>query len=126
MPYVFVGKPAIFKGKSLFHLLANLKNFGVGRIVYRTTDYIDYPEGPNFYRILHAQPLMDPETRLGNVVVEKVSNGLRRREPVVISDQVHKTDFRLVPKDEEETFCKWDKVVDYDPELHAPRYSVKL
>ena len=53
---------------------------------------------------------MDPETLHGRVVAERVFRGLRQREPVVLSSVAHKPDFRLVPKDEEEAFCQWDKV----------------
>ncbi|CAB4056948.1 unnamed protein product [Lepeophtheirus salmonis] len=33
------GLPSLYGGKPLFRILNNLKNFGIGRIVYKTTDY---------------------------------------------------------------------------------------
>ena len=125
MPVVRIGEPTIYKGKALFKILANLRDFGRGRIVYRTSDYHHYPETIHFMRILHAQPLMDENTLEGNVVVERVFKSLRQREPAVISSIVHKPDFRLVPKDEEARFCQWDKVRDYDAAVDAekrPKY----
>ncbi len=75
----------------------------------------------HFMRILQAQPLMDDNTIEGNVVVERVFQSLRLRHPQVISEIVHKPDFRLVPKDEEEAFCQWSKIRDYDPAVDADR-----
>lgn len=121
MPYVYIGRPATYHGRPLFKLLANLKDFGRGRIVYRTSDYLRYPGKINFCRVLLAQPLMDAATEDGNVVVEKVENSLRQRQPVNISKQVRKPDFRLVPKDEEEAFCQWDKIRDYDAAVDGER-----
>ena len=121
MPVVRIGEPTIFKGKALFKILANLRDFGRGRIIYRTSDYHHYPDKIHFMRILHAQPLMDENTLEGNVVVERVFRSLRQREPAVISSIVHKPDFRLVPKDEEAKFCQWDKVRDYDPAADAEK-----
>ena len=35
MPYKYFGRTISFKGKSLWEIIGNLKDFGVGRIVYR-------------------------------------------------------------------------------------------
>ena len=120
MPYLYFGKTSLYKGRPLFKLLCKLKDHGRGRIVYRTIDHYDHPGEISFYRILQAQPLMDSETLHGRVVAERVHRGLRRKEPVVLSSVAHKPDFRLVPRDEEEAFCQWDKVRDYDRERDAP------
>jgi len=87
------------------------------------------------FKILLAQPEMDDKFEEGRVVVEKVFRGLRKTEPVNLSTnlglvtswaglyliyfflsqgfQLGDPDFRLVPKDEEEKFCRWDQVQDY-------------
>ena len=73
--YKYFGFPAKYHGKPLFHILSNLKNFGVGRIITRSSyETEDKPTvgGPSFYRILWVQPLMDQESLLGSVVAEKV------------------------------------------------------
>ena len=74
--YKYFGHPAKYHGKPLFHILSNLKNFGVGRIItrssYETEDKQVDIAGPSFYRILWVQPLMDQESLLGSVVAEKV------------------------------------------------------
>lgn len=63
---------------------------------------------------------MDPETLHGRVVAERVLRGRRLPQPEVLSAAAHLPDFRLVPREEEESFCQWDKVKDYDPAVDAP------
>lgn len=75
----------------------------------------------SWIRILLAQPEMDEKTLEGRVVAERVYRGLRRKEPVVLSDIAHKPDFRLVPKDEEADFCQWNKIRDFDLARDAER-----
>ncbi len=114
MPYLYFGKTSLYKGRPLFKLLCRLKDFGRGRIVYRTIDQYDHPGEVSFYRILLAQPQMDSDTLHGRVVAERVYKGRRMKEPEVLSAVAHKPDFRLVPKDEEDSFCQWDKILDYE------------
>lgn len=59
MPYVYIGKTTYFKGKSLWEILGNLKNFGVGRIVVRSR-FENYPE-PSYFRIKKVIPEANPE-----------------------------------------------------------------
>ena len=123
MPYVYIGHPSVYHGKRLFNILCQLKRFGQGRIVYRTTEQ-DHLE-PSFYRILLAQPEMDNKMHHGRVVAERVYQGRRRLEPFNLSEEAKFPDFNLVPKEEEETFCRWDRVKDFlwerDAEL-KPKY----
>ena len=119
MPLTQVGLDAVHHGKKLFPLLCNLKNFGKGRIIYSTLE--QQHSEPSFYRILLAQPEMDDEMQFGRVVAERVYRGKRFLEPFNMAGKQTKfPDYRLVPKDEEQEFCRWDEVVDYDPKLHAP------
>lgn len=52
-----VGRQAFFRGKSLFELCCNLKNFGANRIVYRNPkpDLIE----KSFYRLTRVEPDMN-------------------------------------------------------------------
>ena len=115
--YKYFGYPAQFHGKPLFHILSNLKNFGVGRIITRSSYETEDKQvaGPSFYRILWVQPLMDQESLLGSVVAEKVfeqsvipffccnmtvffqvRNGVKYTEPVNLQDLASVPDFKLV------------------------------
>lgn len=50
MPIKYIGKRTEFKGKSLWQILGNLKNYGVGRMVIRNKLQV-YPE-PSYMKIL--------------------------------------------------------------------------
>jgi len=122
MPITKVGLDAIHHGKKLFPLLCQLKNFGKGRIIYSTLEQ-QFPE-PSFYRILLAQPEMDDEMRYGRIVTERVYRGKRFTTPHNMSGkQTEFPDYRLVPKHQEDEFCRWAEIVDYDPQSHAPLRS---
>lgn len=112
--YKYFGAPAKYHGKPLFHILSNLKNFGRGRIISRAGFNDDKP---SFYRILFAQPLMDNKSEEGRAIVEKVLNGVRYTEPVDLSQIASLPDFILVAKRDETSFCKWDTLRDYSPEV---------
>lgn len=123
MPYVYIGHPSIYHGRKLFQILCQLKNYGQGRIVYRSTEQ-EHPE-PSFYKILLAQPEKDSKLQHGRVVAERVFRGLRRKEPFNLSEEAQYPDFKLVPKDEEDAFCKWDQIKDFVLERDAeakPKY----
>lgn len=59
MPYKYIGRTTDFRGKSLWEILGNLKNFGVGRILVRSR-YERYPE-PTFIKVLKVETLPQPE-----------------------------------------------------------------
>jgi len=117
--YKYFGKPALYHGKPLFHILSNLKNFGVGRIISRSSFEAEpsHNEKPSFYRILWVQPLMDDKSLEGRVVAERVRHGIRYTQPVQLQEVAPVPDFRLVAKDAEAEYCQWDKVRDFSAEL---------
>jgi hypothetical protein len=55
MPIKYVGRTTDFKGKTLWEIVGNLKNFGVGRIVARST-FERYPE-PSYLKICKVEAL---------------------------------------------------------------------
>lgn len=127
--YKYFGFPAKYHGKPLFHILSNLKNFGVGRIItrssYETEDKQLVAGGPSFYRVLWVQPLMDQESLLGSVVAEKVRNGVKYTEPVNLQDLASVPDFRLVSREDEAEFCQWEKIRDFSVDqdfVTEPKY----
>ena len=85
--------------------------------MYRTTEQ-DHPK-PSFYRILLAQPEMDSKLEKGRVVAERIQNGKRRLEPFNLSEEAQFPDFRLVAKEDEEHFCRWNEVEDFVHERDA-------
>ena len=111
MPYIYIGHPSVYHGKRLFKILCQLKKFGQNRIVYRSTEQI-HPE-PSFYRILLAQPEMDPKFELGRVVAERVFRGRKREEPFNLTEEAKYPDFKLVPLEQEDEFCRWNEVKNF-------------
>jgi len=125
--YKYFGQPAKYHGKPLFHILANLKDFGKGRIISRSIfeDELTHEKQPSFYRILWAQPLMDSNTVEGRVVAEKVRRGVRYTEPVDLASLAPIPDFKLVSKVDEDKFCQWDSLRDFSTEVDyvtEPKY----
>lgn len=59
MPYKYIGRTTDFRGKSLWEILGNLKNFGVGRILVRSR-FERYPE-PSYIKVLKVETLPQPE-----------------------------------------------------------------
>ena len=112
MPYVYIGHPSIYHGKRLFKILCQLKKMGQNRIVYRTTEQ-NHPE-PSFYRILLAQPEMDPNFELGRVVAERVFRGRKYLTPYNLTEEAKYPDFKLVSKEQEEEFCRWNEIKPFE------------
>lgn len=59
MPYKYIGKTTDFRGKSLWEIVGNLKNFGKGRIVVRSR-FERYSE-PSYLKILDVETFAEPE-----------------------------------------------------------------
>lgn len=69
MPTVkVIGRRTTFRGKSLFEILCNLKNFGKGRVVVRSLFEDRFPDEPSYYVITKAEPEMD---KVGNIKMSK-------------------------------------------------------
>ncbi|OQV19573.1 hypothetical protein BV898_06347 [Hypsibius exemplaris] len=97
MPIRIVGKPNQLRGKYLFEILRNLKDFGVGRTVVRSL-YERYPE-PTYFVVRTVQPGNDPEGQVGTMTATHVFRG-RNFGDVEVMDG-HFADWRLIPKEEE-------------------------
>ncbi|XP_056629710.1 uncharacterized protein LOC130440510 [Diorhabda sublineata] len=108
MPYKYIGRTTYFKGKSLWEIVGNLKNFGVGRIVVRS-NLEKYPE-KSYMKILKVETLPNPENpsmdnmRKVKVWVENTFRGRTFPEPILIEGISYKTDYRLIPKAEEQEY----------------------
>lgn len=58
MPFKYIGRTTDFKGKTLWGILGNLKNYGVGRLVFRHM-WQRYPE-PCYFKIIKVQAMAMP------------------------------------------------------------------
>jgi small subunit ribosomal protein S34 len=61
MPYKYIGRRTDFRGKTLWEIVGNLKNFGIGRIVVRSR-FERYQE-PSYLKIVKVEPLPCPEVQ---------------------------------------------------------------
>lgn len=102
---VYIGKKDVLVGKRVFEILANLKNFGIGRILQRNFFKHQYPIEPTFYRINAVDPQMDEELSFGRVWVEEVYRG--KKYPYLTQIKPWHPDYTLVPKNEEPDFEKF-------------------
>lgn len=50
---VYVGKPSSMYGKTVWEIVGNLKNYGVGRLITRS-EHLRYSE-PCFEKIVHVE-----------------------------------------------------------------------
>lgn len=116
MPYEIYGKTSFQHGKTLWEIVGNLKNYGVGRVVVRN-QFRRYPE-PSWYRIVKVEavppegkiqvvpPVIDMgEVRRVRALVDNVFRGTYRGREW-LSWITYKPDFSLIPKEEEESFTK--------------------
>ncbi|KAL1129176.1 hypothetical protein AAG570_013706 [Ranatra chinensis] len=106
MPVKYVGRVTDFSGKTLWEIVGNLKDFGVGRLVKRHM-LERYPE-PSFIRIVKVDAAKNEEPRKVRVWAEKVFRGQRYPKLVEVYSVSYKADYRLVPKHEEKAL--WERV----------------
>ncbi|KAL3275633.1 hypothetical protein HHI36_020386 [Cryptolaemus montrouzieri] len=110
MPYKYIGRTLDHKGKTLWEIVGNLKNFGIGRLVVRNM-FERYPE-PSYLRILKVVAMTNPEKpsmdepRNVRVWVERTFRGKKYPEPYYIKAASFKADYKLIPRDEEEAYMK--------------------
>ncbi|XP_049546097.1 uncharacterized protein LOC125957443 [Anopheles darlingi] len=101
----YIGRTTDFRGKTLWEIVGNLKNFGVGRVVVRSM-FERYPE-PSFMKILKVEALPNEEPyRKVRVTMEKTFRGRKSPHPVQVESVSYKADYRLLSKHEEESYCK--------------------
>ncbi|XP_049957203.1 28S ribosomal protein S34, mitochondrial [Schistocerca serialis cubense] len=99
MPIKYIGRTTDFRGKPLWEILGNLKNFGVGRIVVRSM-FERYDE-PCYFVIRKVEAMPNEETRKVCVWAEKIFRGRKYPYLVKISSVTYKADYRLIHKHEE-------------------------
>lgn len=100
----YFGRQNDFKGKTLWEVVGNLKNFGVGRIIVRSI-FERYPE-PCFMKIIKVEAQPNEGCRKVKVVVEKTFRGNTYLKTVQILSTSYKADYRLIPIHEEVDYCR--------------------
>ncbi|XP_054734249.1 uncharacterized protein LOC129241772 [Anastrepha obliqua] len=109
----YIGRTTDFRGKTLWEIVGNLRDFGVGRLVIRNK-FQRYEE-PCYMRILKVEvtphdPSKDPIRKVA-VTVEKTWRGVVSPNPVTIYRTSYKPDYELIPKEDEPKYINNTKKV---------------
>ncbi|XP_053606487.1 uncharacterized protein mRpS34 isoform X2 [Plodia interpunctella] len=115
----YVGRTTDFKGKTLWEIVGSLKNLGIGRIIVRSV-FERYPE-PSFMKIVKVETCPDEERRRVRVWVEKTFRGHKLPNLTEIYRTSYKTDYKLIPKNEEAKLFAKIKNEHYFPDVVLPR-----
>ncbi|PAV86406.1 hypothetical protein WR25_19130 [Diploscapter pachys] len=105
----FVGNYDInAKGHFLWEILAQLRGFGVGRIVTKSEWGRKWPTQPSYIRIVRAEPHMDRWLFGGRLFGEWTYRG-KSLGLYEFADNLNRSDWRLIHKHEEPTFTKCEQ-----------------
>ncbi|EDW17390.1 uncharacterized protein LOC6586649 [Drosophila mojavensis] len=108
----YIGRTTDFRGNTLWEIVGNLPDWGIGRMVIRNM-FQRYPE-PCYMRILKVQAVdeqADSERKV-RVTVQKTWRGVTQPKPVEIYSTSYKADYELVPVDQEHKYLENKKKVD--------------
>lgn len=146
MSVKLIGRTTNLYGKTLWEIIGNLRNAGIGRLITRNS-YARYDE-PCFFRVLSVEPtaqivrnycdtrlwstitcnsyilLQENKARKVIVHVEKIFRGKQYKEPVEIYGVSYKPDYRLIPKDEEQLW--WKRLASCKPREKLVPGSIEL
>ncbi|VVC25354.1 Mitochondrial 28S ribosomal protein S34 [Cinara cedri] len=124
MSVKLIGRTSNLYGKTLWEIIGNLRDAGIGRLITRNS-YNRYDE-PCFFRVLSVEPTAQIENKLRKVIVhvEKIFRGKHYKEPVEIYRVSYKPDYRLIPKDEEQLW--WDRLANCKPREKVVPGSIEL
>lgn len=103
MPTVhYYGKLNKFVGKTLFEILANLRNFGINRMIIKQEELLRNPGTKCYYIVKKVEPVMDPELKEGAIYAEQVFCNAKVPGLVYVEEPSWHNDWQLVPKNEED------------------------
>lgn len=97
----YYGKKTNFLGKTLFEILANLRNFGVNRMLVKQEELLLNPNTKCYYIVKKVEPVMDKDLKEGAIYAERVFRNGRIPGLTFVEDISWHTDWQLVPKDQE-------------------------
>ncbi|RUS81789.1 hypothetical protein EGW08_010481 [Elysia chlorotica] len=120
MPTRYIGRDPIFKGKSLYEIARQLRNLGVGRIVYRQSQATRWPGQKTYFRLTKVVPdATCKEFKQGVAWGQEVFRGKARGITEITTG--HKYDWVLVPKNEEKSFSEETEVFEVE-ESSVPKH----
>lgn len=100
----YYGRKTRFVGKTLFEILANLRDFGINRMILKQEELIKNPGQKCYYIVKKVEPVMDEKLEQGAIYAEQIHKGARVPGLVFIDEETWHTDWQLVPKHEESLY----------------------
>lgn len=105
MPTIhYYGKKTNFVGKTLFEILANLKNFGVNRMVVKQEELLKNPGQKCYYIVKKVEPVMDDKLEQGAIYAEQIFRGAKVPGLVFVDDETWHPDWQLISREEEDKY----------------------
>lgn len=99
MPTIhYYGKKTDFVGKTLFEILANLKNFGINRMLIKQQELSRNPGHNCYYIVKKVEPIMDEKLEHGAIWAEKIFKGAKVPKLTFVEEESWHTDWQLIPK----------------------------
>lgn len=115
MPNIYYyGKKTGFVGKTLFEILANLRNFGINRMLLKQEEIVKNPGERCYYIVRKVEPVMDDKLQEGAIYAERVFKGAKVPGLFFVNEESWHTDWQLVPKDKESEYrIDSDKLIEH-------------
>lgn len=105
MPTVhYYGKKTNFVGKTLFEILANLRDFGVNRMLIKQEELLKNPGQKCYYIVRKVEPVMDDKLQEGAIHAERVFRNAKVPGLVFVEEESWHTDWQLIPRHEEDKY----------------------
>uniref|UniRef100_A0A1A9UJ34 Uncharacterized protein n=1 Tax=Glossina austeni TaxID=7395 RepID=A0A1A9UJ34_GLOAU len=110
----YIGRTTDFKGKTLWEIVGDLKDYGIGRLIIRNM-FQRYPE-PCYLRVLKVETVDDEKApgmaRKVKVTVQKTWRGVTLPKAIEIYSTSYKADYELVDKEDEHKYLSNTKKVE--------------
>ncbi|CAJ0567521.1 unnamed protein product, partial [Mesorhabditis spiculigera] len=104
----FIGHPDVnAEGKYLWEILAQLRKFGVGRVVTKSEWGRKWPDQPSFLKIARVAPTMDRWLFGGKMWAEWTFRG-RNLGIYEFGQDLNRADWKLIHRHEEQAFTNCD------------------
>ncbi|CAG5115707.1 unnamed protein product [Candidula unifasciata] len=111
MPIRYVGRDPVQFAKSLYEICRQLRDWGVGRVVYKHRLSELHPTQKSYFRLTSVVPVLKSPGELAfQIWGHEVFRG--REKGVNLITEGRKLDWVLVPKEEEKEFCAVREVYD--------------
>lgn len=97
----YYGKKTSLVGKTLFEILANLRNFGINRMLIKQEELLKNPGERCYYIVKKVEPVMDDKLQEGAIYAERIFKGAKVPGLVFVEEESWHTDWQLIPRHEE-------------------------